>query len=159
MIWFMSWLVKWAWTQRVVMSNWKSIWPIVIVMFPILREWPEWNRQRWKNKNNPPQPQLSSGGFQIAVRSPHRSPRFEGESSQDSFGSSMPSPRHSPRKRGAQKTGFTCQPRMTAVMSPHGQREVERKLEIKILPLLASWDDSLFRRKIYERRRQCQGRK
>ena len=49
-------------------------------------------------------------------------------------------------------------PRMTAVMSPHGQREVERKLEIKILPLLASRDDSLFRRKIYKRR-QCQGRK
>ena len=46
-----------------------------------------------KNKNNPPQPQLSSGGFQIAVRSPRCSPRFEGESSQDSFGSSMPSPR------------------------------------------------------------------
>ena len=60
----------------------------------------------WKNQNNPPQPQLSSGGFQIAIRSPHCSPRFEGESSLDSFGSSMPSPRHSPRKRGTQKTGF-----------------------------------------------------
>ena len=62
----------------------------------------------WKNKNKTPQLQLSSGGFQIAVRSPRHSPRFpEGESSQDSFGSSMPSPKHSPRKRGAQKMGFT----------------------------------------------------
>ena len=54
-----------------------------------------------KNKNNPPQPQLSSGSFQIAVGNPRRSPRFEGESSQDSVGSSMPSPRRSPRKEGS----------------------------------------------------------
>ena len=60
-----------------------------------------------KNKNNPPQPQLSSGVFQIAVRSPRCSPHFEGESSQDSFSSSMPSPRRSLRKSGVQKMGFT----------------------------------------------------
>ena len=57
----------------------------------------------WKNQEKSLQPQLSSGGFQIAVKSPHRSPCLEGESSKDS----IPSPRHSPRKRGAQKMGFT----------------------------------------------------
>ena len=76
-------------------------------MFLIPREWLGLKQTARKNQNNPPQPQLSSGGFQIAVRSPRRSPRFEGEFSQDSFGSSMLSLRRSPRKRSVQKTGFT----------------------------------------------------
>ena len=72
-----------------------------------------------KNQNQNQQPQLSSGGFQIAVRSPRRPPRLGGESSKDS----MPSLRRSPRKRGAQKTGFTSSEDDSSDVSSRSKRD------------------------------------
>ena len=61
-----------------------------------------------KNKNQ--SSQTSTGGQQIAFRSPKRSPRLQEDSSQDSFhsvGSGMHSPWRPPQKRGAQCMGLT----------------------------------------------------
>ena len=63
------------------------------------------------------------------------------------------------QERGARRKRGSHQPRMTAVMSLHSQREVGRKSEVKILLLLANLGDSLFLRRFYRKGKQYQERK